>query len=156
MRRTRHRPLPAHRVGDREALVVGAGLGAAGFAWLWALVNLPAALLSTAALAFYVLVYSMVLKRSTPQNIVIGGAAGAVPALVGWAAVQKRVFDVVVGGLALAFAAPLMLVVGASIALTSGLPVFYRQERMGLDGHLFTMVKFRTMAPDAERGSGPV
>jgi protoheme IX farnesyltransferase len=66
-------------------------LGVAGFAWLWATVNLLAALLSTAALAFYVLVYSMALKRSTTQNIVIGGAAGSVPALVGWAAVTGSV-----------------------------------------------------------------
>jgi protoheme IX farnesyltransferase len=87
MRRTRHRPLPAHRVPPREALSVGAILGAAGFVWLAVAVNLPAALLSTGALAFYVLVYTMLLKRSTSQNIVIGGAAGAVPVLVGWAAV---------------------------------------------------------------------
>jgi protoheme IX farnesyltransferase len=91
MRRTRHRPLPAHRVGPREALAVGIGLGTAGFALLWAAVNLPAALLSTAALLFYVLVYSMTLKRTTPHNIVIGGAAGAVPVLVGWAAVTGTV-----------------------------------------------------------------
>jgi protoheme IX farnesyltransferase len=91
MRRTRHRPLPAHRVGPREALVVGIGLGTAGFVLLWAAVNLPAALLSTAALLFYVLVYSMALKRTTPHNIVIGGAAGAVPVLVGWAAVTGTV-----------------------------------------------------------------
>jgi protoheme IX farnesyltransferase len=91
MRRTRHRPLPAHRVGPREALVVGIGLGTAGFALLWAAVNLPAALLSTGALLFYVLVYSMGLKRTTPHNIVIGGAAGAVPVLVGWAAVTGTV-----------------------------------------------------------------
>jgi protoheme IX farnesyltransferase len=91
MRRTRHRPLPAHRVGPREALVVGIGLGTAGFALLWATVNLPAALLSTGALLFYVLVYSMGLKRTTPHNIVIGGAAGAVPVLVGWAAVTGTV-----------------------------------------------------------------
>jgi len=91
MRRTRHRPLPAHRVGDGEALAVGIALGTAGFVWLWAAVNLPAALLSTASLLFYVFVYSMVLKRSTPQNIVIGGAAGAGPVLVGWAAVTGSI-----------------------------------------------------------------
>jgi protoheme IX farnesyltransferase len=71
--------------------VVGIGLGIAGFALLWVAVNLPAALLSTAALLFYVLVYSMGLKRTTPHNIVIGGAAGAVPVLVGWAAVTGTV-----------------------------------------------------------------
>ena len=87
MRRTVHRPLPAHRVGAGEALAVGLVLGMAGFVWLAAFVNLLSAILSTAALAFYVLVYTLWLKRSTSQNIVIGGAAGAVPVLVGWAAV---------------------------------------------------------------------
>jgi heme o synthase len=87
MVRTRNRPLPARTVGPRAALVVGIGLGAAGFAWLWVTTNLLAAALATAALAFYVFVYSLLLKRTTSQNIVIGGAAGAVPALVGWAAV---------------------------------------------------------------------
>ena len=91
MRRTRHRPLPAHRVAPREALVVGAVLGTAGLVLLALAVNLAAALLSTGALAFYVLVYSMYLKRNTPHNIVIGGAAGGVPVLVGWAAVTGTV-----------------------------------------------------------------
>jgi protoheme IX farnesyltransferase len=68
-------------------MVFGVALGVAGFVWLWATTNLLAALLSTAGLAFYVLVYTMWLKRTTTQNIVIGGAAGAVPPLVGWAAV---------------------------------------------------------------------
>jgi heme o synthase len=87
MERTRHRPIPSRSVGPVEAMVVGVALGVAGFAWLWLATNLLAAALATGALVFYVLVYSMVLKRATPQNIVIGGAAGAAPALVGWAAV---------------------------------------------------------------------
>ncbi len=87
MRRTRGRPIPSGRVTAPRALVFGIVLGLAGFLWLWITVNLLAATLSTAALLFYVLVYSMYLKRSTTQNIVIGGAAGAVPTLVGWAAV---------------------------------------------------------------------
>lgn len=87
MRRTARRPLPRHQLAPAAALRFGFGLGLAGFAWLWATTNLLAAALSTAALLFYVLVYSLVLKRSTPKNIVIGGAAGAAPALVGWAAV---------------------------------------------------------------------
>jgi heme o synthase len=87
MERTRRRPIPSRSVSPGEALVVGLGLGAAGFAWLWVFTNLLAAALATAALVFYVVVYSMLLKRTTPQNIVIGGAAGAAPALVGWAAV---------------------------------------------------------------------
>ena len=70
-----------------NALVFGIVLGIAGFAVLWGTSNLLAASLSTAALLFYVFVYTIALKRSTPQNIVIGGAAGAAPVLVGWAAV---------------------------------------------------------------------
>jgi heme o synthase len=87
MRRTASRPLPTDRVEPRNALVFGTVLGVLGFAWLWATTNLLAAVLSTAGLLFYVLVYTMWLKRTTTQNIVIGGAAGAVPPLVGWAAV---------------------------------------------------------------------
>ena len=87
MRRTRGRPLPTHRVGARSAMVFGVTLGIAGFAWLLMMTNVLAALLSTAGLLFYVLVYTLVLKRTSTQNIVIGGAAGAVPPLVGWAAV---------------------------------------------------------------------
>ena len=87
MRRTRGRPIPSGRVAPGHALAFGVVLGAAGFVWLWATTNLLAASLSTAALLFYVFVYTKLLKRSTTQNIVIGGAAGAVPVLVGWAAV---------------------------------------------------------------------
>jgi protoheme IX farnesyltransferase len=87
MRRTRGRPLPSARVDPRSALGFGVALGVSGFLWLWATANLLAASLSTAGLLFYVFVYTLVLKRTTVQNIVVGGAAGAVPALVGWAAV---------------------------------------------------------------------
>jgi protoheme IX farnesyltransferase len=87
MRRTRGRPLPTSRVNPRSALGFGVALGVSGFLWLWATANLLAASLSTAGLLFYVFVYTMVLKRTTVQNIVVGGAAGAAPALVGWAAV---------------------------------------------------------------------
>jgi protoheme IX farnesyltransferase len=78
-------------VGPRAALVFAILLGAAGFAWLALVVNLLSALLAASAIVFYVLVYTLLLKRSTPQNIVIGGAAGAVPVLVGWAAVTGTV-----------------------------------------------------------------
>jgi heme o synthase len=91
MARTRRRPIPAHRVEPEAALRFGAGAVGAGFLWLWATVNLVSAALAVGAAAFYVLVYTLWMKRSTPQNIVIGGAAGAVPALVGWAAVTGRV-----------------------------------------------------------------
>ncbi len=87
MRRTAHRPMATQKVPPMHALVFGIALGVAGFAWLWVTSNLLAAILSTAALLFYVFVYTLWLKRSSSQNIVIGGAAGAVPVLVGWAAV---------------------------------------------------------------------
>jgi protoheme IX farnesyltransferase len=91
MPRTRKRPLPQHRVSPRNAVVFGASLGVTSFVFLWATVNLIAAALALGALLFYVFVYSIALKRTTPQNIVIGGAAGAVPVLVGWAAVRGSV-----------------------------------------------------------------
>jgi heme o synthase len=91
MARTRRRPLPSHSIEPSRALAFGLLLGLAGFAFLWLTVNLLSAVLATAAMAFYVFVYTLWLKRRSPQNIVIGGAAGAVPALVGWAAVTGRV-----------------------------------------------------------------
>jgi protoheme IX farnesyltransferase len=91
MRRTSRRPLPRHQIEPESALVFGVALGIVGFAWLALFTNLLAASLATAALLFYVLVYTLWLKRSSNQNIVIGGAAGAVPALVGWAAVTGGV-----------------------------------------------------------------
>ena len=87
MERTRRRPLPRAALGPGEAFAVGVILGVAGFFWLWATTTLLAATLAIAALGFYVVVYTIALKRYTPQNIVIGGAAGAAPALIGWAAV---------------------------------------------------------------------
>lgn len=87
MRRTRGRPLARQEISPKNASVFGVLLGAAGFVVLWVTSNLLAAVLSTAALLFYVFVYTIYLKRRSTQNIVIGGAAGAAPALVGWAAV---------------------------------------------------------------------
>ena len=87
MKRTRQRPLPAHAVTPEDALRFGFVLGAISYLFLSITVNVLAATLALSAIAFYVFVYTMWLKRSTTQNIVIGGAAGAVPALVGWAAV---------------------------------------------------------------------
>lgn len=91
MRRTRTRPLARHEVAPRHALAFGVVLGVLGFAWLWAFTTLLAGVIATAALLFYVFVYTMTLKRSSVQNIVIGGAAGAAPVLVGWAAVSGTV-----------------------------------------------------------------
>jgi len=87
MRRTRQRPLPAHAIAPERALRFGFVMGAIAFYFLAVAVNVLAAVLALSAIAFYVFVYTMWLKRTTEQNIVIGGAAGAVPALVGWAAV---------------------------------------------------------------------
>jgi heme o synthase len=91
MRRTRHRPLPRHELDARGALVFGIGLSVVAFVFLWLTVNLLSAALALSATAFYVLVYTMWLKRSTPRNIVIGGAAGCVPVLIAWAAVTGEV-----------------------------------------------------------------
>ena len=91
MRRTRNRPLPRHAIGPQAALAFGIGLSIISFAWLTAIVNLLSALLAASAVGFYVFVYTLWLKRSTPQNIVIGGAAGSVPVLVAWAAVTGTV-----------------------------------------------------------------
>ena len=91
MPRTANRPVPAGRVSPRAALLYGCLLSALSFAWLSLTVNVLAASLAFAGFLGYVLVYTVWLKRRTPQNIVIGGAAGAVPPLVGWAAVEGRV-----------------------------------------------------------------
>ncbi|MCZ7531127.1 MAG: heme o synthase [Acidimicrobiia bacterium] len=87
MRRTHGRPLPSGTVEPTRALVFGLVLETLAFAWLWATTNLLSASLAVSATLFYVFVYTIWLKPRSPQNIVIGGAAGAVPALVGWAAV---------------------------------------------------------------------
>ena len=91
MRRTRRRSLPAGRVQPTHALIYGLVLGILAFAIMATFVNLISAALAEAGLLFYVLVYTGFLKRSTPQNIVIGGAAGALPPVVGYAAVTGRV-----------------------------------------------------------------
>ena len=88
MERTKHRPLVTGVVRPTEALVFAILLEIAAFGVLWGFANLLAAVLAFSAMAFYVFVYSLWLKRTSRQNIVIGGAAGAVPVLVGWAAVR--------------------------------------------------------------------
>ncbi len=87
MHRTRHRPIVTGAVTPRAAAIFAVFLEAAAFVLLWRAVNLFSALLALGAALFYVFVYSIGLKRRSTQNIVIGGAAGAVPVLVGWTAV---------------------------------------------------------------------
>jgi heme o synthase len=87
MRRTRRRALPRHLVSTRAALVFGLALGVVSTLWLGLLVNWLSAGLALVANVFYVVGYTMILKRRTTQNIVWGGAAGCFPALIGWTAV---------------------------------------------------------------------
>ncbi|MFP4512348.1 MAG: heme o synthase [Acidimicrobiales bacterium] len=89
MERTKNRPLVTGIITPRSALVFAVGIEIVAFLWLWALVNLLSAVLAVSACLFYVFVYTLWLKRSSERNIVIGGAAGAVPVLVGWSAVTN-------------------------------------------------------------------
>ncbi len=91
MGRTKGRPLVTGELTGREALVFSWIVAVASVFWLGLLVNWLASLISLGALLFYVLIYTLVLKRRTPQNIVWGGAAGAAPVLIGWAAVSGEV-----------------------------------------------------------------
>lgn len=90
MGRTKGRPLVTGELTDREAYVFAWVMGFASVLWLGLVVNVLAAALSLAAILFYVFVYTLLLKRRTPQNIVWGGAAGAMPVLIGWAAVTNE------------------------------------------------------------------
>ncbi|MDA8116861.1 MAG: heme o synthase [Actinomycetota bacterium] len=96
MKRTKSRPLVTGEITPAAGLAFAIAIEALSFLMLWRFVNLLSAVLSLAAALFYVFVYTMWLKRSSSQNIVIGGAAGAAPVLVGWAAVQN---DVTLAGL---------------------------------------------------------
>ncbi|KKL11058.1 hypothetical protein LCGC14_2549630, partial [marine sediment metagenome] len=91
MQRTRGRPLPAGQIEPQWAAVFGIILGGIGFLVLEAFANLLAAFLTLGAFGFYLVVYTLLLKRTTSLNIVIGGAAGAMPPVVGWAAVTGEV-----------------------------------------------------------------
>jgi heme o synthase len=103
MKRTQSRPIPQGRISIRNATVYAALTGVASFILLYTLVNPLAAWLSLLGLAYYVVVYTMWLKRITPLNIVIGGAAGALPPLVGWAAVTHTIGAPALGLFALIF-----------------------------------------------------
>ena len=91
MSRTRGRPLPTGALNHRQALAFAALLGVASMAILLGLVNTLTAVLTFASLIGYAVIYTVWLKRATPQNIVIGGAAGAAPPVLGWAAVSNSV-----------------------------------------------------------------
>jgi heme o synthase len=103
MRRTMARPIPQGRISPAHATIYAVTLGVAAFAVLYLLVNPLAAWLSLGGNVFYVGIYTMWLKRTTPLNIVIGGAAGAVPPLVGWAAVTGHIGGPALGLFALIF-----------------------------------------------------
>jgi len=91
MRRTRHRPIPAGRIDPDDARAFGVTLAVASVLVMALATNVCAAFVLAVSIAFYVLVYTMWLKRRTPQNIVIGGAAGAFPPVIGWAAVTGSI-----------------------------------------------------------------
>ena len=91
MKRTKARPLVRHEVTPRNALLFGLALGVGSFTLLWLMTNWLAAVLAVAAIVFYVVVYTMLLKRRTSQNIVWGGAAGCMPVVISWAAVTHTV-----------------------------------------------------------------
>ncbi|MEU6643009.1 heme o synthase [Saccharomonospora sp. NPDC046836] len=91
MNRTKRRPLVRNSVPRRNALLFGLALGVASFAVLYLTVNLLSALLAIVTILFYIFVYTLLLKRRTPQNVVWGGAAGCMPVVIGWAAVQDTV-----------------------------------------------------------------
>ena len=118
MRRTSKRPLPAHTVSPRAALVFGLTLAVVSVVLMAAFTNLLAAALTAAAIAYYDLVYTLWLKRTTPANTVWGGICGAMPVLIGWAAVTGgldwpawAMFAVVLWG-----SSPFWLKVGACTA----------------------------------------
>ncbi len=103
MKRTQSRPIPQGRISTRAAAVYAVVVGAISFALFYVLVNPLAAWLSLAGNVYYVVVYTMWLKRITPLNIVVGGAAGSVPPLVGWAAVTHTIGAPALGLFALIF-----------------------------------------------------
>jgi protoheme IX farnesyltransferase len=91
MKRTARRPLPRATVPRSHALVFGLACSVASFFWLWWTVNLLSGLLAVGTIAFYVFVYTLLLKRRTSQNVVWGGAAGCMPVMIGWSAVTGTI-----------------------------------------------------------------
>jgi len=139
MRRTRRRALPRHIVSSRNALIFGLVLGVVSTVVLAVWVNWLSALLAVLANAFYVLVYTMVLKRRTTQNIVWGGLAGCFPALIGWTAVTGELaWEPVILFLVVFFWTP---------PHTWALALRYREDYAGVDVPMLPVV-----APAAEVG----
>src|ERR1700761_9053617 len=91
MKRTARRPLARAAVPTRNALIFGLVLSAASFAWLWWTTNLLSGLLAVGTIAFYVFVYTLLLKRRTSQNVVWGGAAGCMPVMIAWSSVTGTI-----------------------------------------------------------------
>ena len=163
MRRTRSRPLPSHAVTPEQTLSFGFVLAATSFLFLSVFVNVLSATLSLSAIAFYVFVYTMWLKRTTTQNIVIGGAAGAVPALVGWAAVTGTVGMPAWTLFAIVFvwtpphfwALAMRLQSDYAIAGVPMLPVVRGEKETGRQVFLYSLVLFATtllLAPIGHMG----
>src|SRR5262249_7796735 len=91
MKRTANRPLARGAISSRHALVFGLTLSVASFLWLWFATTLLAGLLAVATIAYYVLVYTLLIKRHTSQNVVWGGAANGMPVMIGWSAVTGNI-----------------------------------------------------------------
>jgi protoheme IX farnesyltransferase len=91
MKRTARRPLARAAVPTRNALIFGLALSVASFAWLWRTTNLLSGLLAVGTIAFYVFIYTLLLKRRTSQNVVWGGAAGCMPVMIAWSAVTGTI-----------------------------------------------------------------
>jgi len=133
MRRTRRRPLPRHAVGPLGATVFGVILGIAATLWLGYFVNWLSAALALGANAFYIAVYTLWLKRRTPQNIVWGGIAGCLPPLIGWTAVT--------GSLALTPFVMFMIVFFWTPPHTWALAIRYREDYAGANVPMLPVVR---------------
>ena len=148
MKRTRSRPLPSRRISILAATTHACVMGVLSFAIFYFRVNHLAAWLSLAGNVYYVVIYTMLLKRRTPQNIVIGGAAGSIPPLVGWAAVTHAVGGPAIGLFAIIFlwtpphfwALALMTETDYGKAGIPMLPNVFGDERTKRDIFIYTIV----------------
>jgi len=140
MRRTRRRPLPRHAVGPLGATVFGMILGIAATLWLGYLVNWLSAALALGANAFYIVVYTVWLKRRTPQNIIWGGIAGCFPPLIGWTAVT--------GHLALAPFVMFLIVFCWTPPHTWALAMRYREDYAAANVPMLPVVRSHRLSRD--------